>query len=178
MTSKLTNFSSIAVVSLLVGLGVACSSSDAAPSACVQAAEDAGLPDRVVDQLREPGGLSVVKRDALQRLLVKAGIDDVCEASQEESGSLDPVTDGLNPIAKIGTFDNEGLSGSSETEKDDVPGIGVPSVLENDQVFDKKGQSESGETGKDDAPGISAPSVLEDDRVFDEEHLRRCDFGL
>ena len=176
MTSKLMNFGSIAVVSLLVGLGIACSFFDAAPSECVKAAEDAGLPDRVVDQLREPDGLSAIERAALQRLLVKSGIDDVCETSQEQSGSSDPVTDGLNPIAKIGTFDNEGLSGSSETEKDDVSGIDVPSVVENDQAFDKKGQSESGETGKDDAPGVSAPSVLEDDRVFDEEHLRRCDF--
>ena len=176
MTSKLMNFSSIAVASLLVGLGIACSFFDAAPSECVKAAEDAGLPDRVVDQLREPDGLSAIERAALQRLLVKSGIDDVCETSQEQSGSSDPVTDGLNPIAKIGTFDNEGLSRSSETEKDDVSGIGVPSVLENDQVFDKKGQSESSKTGKDDAPGVSTPSVLEDDRVFDEEHLRRCDF--
>ena len=140
MTSKLMNFGSIAVVSLLVGLGIACSFFDAAPSECVKAAEDAGLPDRVVDQLREPDGLSAIERAALQRLLVKSGIDDVCETSQEQSGSSDPVTDGLNPIAKIGTFDNEGLSRSSETEKDDVSGIGVPSVLENDQVFDKKGQ--------------------------------------
>ena len=55
----------------------ACTS--AAPSQCVQAAENAGLPESVIEEIKNPGGLNAIERIALRELLKKAGLDDVCD---------------------------------------------------------------------------------------------------
>ena len=55
----------------------ACSTS-AAPSECVQAAEKAGLPESVIEQLKKPGDLNAIQRVALREALKKAGLDDIC----------------------------------------------------------------------------------------------------
>lgn len=56
---------------------LACTS--AAPSECVKAAEDAGLPESVIEQLKKPGDLNAIERVALREVLKKAGLDDVCD---------------------------------------------------------------------------------------------------
>ena len=56
---------------------LACTS--AAPSQCVKAAEAAGLPDSVVEQIKKPGDLNAIERVALREVLKKAGLDDVCD---------------------------------------------------------------------------------------------------
>ena len=68
-----------AIAVLTAWVAIACTFFNAAPSECVQAAEDAGLPDEVIDQLRNPDGLNPVERAALQQILIQAGIDDICE---------------------------------------------------------------------------------------------------
>ena len=55
---------------------LACAS--AAPSECVKAAEDAGLPENVIEQLKNPGDLNAIERVALREVLKKAGLDDLC----------------------------------------------------------------------------------------------------
>ena len=61
-----------------VGLAIlACTS--AAPSECVKAAEEAGLPDNVIEQIKKPGDLNAIERVALREVLKKAGIDDLCD---------------------------------------------------------------------------------------------------
>ena len=55
----------------------ACTS--AAPSACIEAAEAAGLPESVIEQLKKPGDLNAIERIALREALKKAGLDDVCD---------------------------------------------------------------------------------------------------
>ena len=55
----------------------ACTS--AAPSQCVQAAENAGLPESVIEGIKNPGDLNAIERIALRELLKKAGLDDVCD---------------------------------------------------------------------------------------------------
>ncbi|MCY3692065.1 MAG: hypothetical protein OXI54_01265 [Chloroflexota bacterium] len=55
---------------------LACTS--AAPSECIKAAEDAGLPENVIEQLKKPGDLNAIERIALREVLKKAGLDDVC----------------------------------------------------------------------------------------------------
>lgn len=62
----------IAMLALL-----ACTS--AAPSECVKAAEDAGLPENVIEQLKKPGDLNAIERVALREVLKKAGLDDICD---------------------------------------------------------------------------------------------------
>ena len=56
---------------------LACTS--AAPSECVKAAEDAGLPENIVEQIKKPGDLNVIERVALREVLKKAGLDDICD---------------------------------------------------------------------------------------------------
>lgn len=56
---------------------LACTS--AAPSECVKAAEETGLPDNVIEQLKKPGDLNAIERVALREALNKAGLDDVCD---------------------------------------------------------------------------------------------------
>ena len=55
----------------------ACTS--AAPSACIEAAEAAGLPKSVIEQLKKPGDLNAIERIALREALKKAGLDDLCD---------------------------------------------------------------------------------------------------
>ena len=81
MKKFITVFQSAGIGLLLtVGLLVACTS--AAPSACIQAAQDAGLSDGTIEQLRNPGDLNALERAALNRVLTQAGIDDVCQIAK------------------------------------------------------------------------------------------------
>ena len=80
----LGNFS-IAAIVLAVALIAAVACFSAAPSECIAAAEDAGLSESVIEQLRNPDDLSAVERAALNRTLSRAGIDDVCAAASESS---------------------------------------------------------------------------------------------
>lgn len=57
---------------------VACSSS-VAPSKCIEAAEGAGLPAPVIEQLKKPGDLNALERIALKQALKRVGIDDLCD---------------------------------------------------------------------------------------------------
>lgn len=61
----------IAILAIL-----ACTS--AAPSECVKAAEAAGLPESVIEQIKRPGDLNAIERVALREVLKKAGLDDLC----------------------------------------------------------------------------------------------------
>lgn len=74
---------------LIVSVGALACFFDAAPSECIQAAQDAGLPDSVIEQLRNPGDLNAVERAALNRILSEAGIDDVCEVAADATGAAD-----------------------------------------------------------------------------------------
>ena len=82
---------------------------NAAPSECIEAAEAAGLPDEVIEQLRNPGDLNAVERAALNRALSQAGIDDVCEVSSDSASvhpgagndSKTPTPDRLNSSQRI-----------------------------------------------------------------------------
>lgn len=56
---------------------LACTS--AAPSECVKAAENAGLPESVIEQLKNPGDLNAIERVALREVLKKAGLGDICD---------------------------------------------------------------------------------------------------
>ena len=57
---------------------VGCSTS-AVPSECIKAAEAAGLPSSVIEQLKKPGDLNALERVALREALKRAGLDDLCK---------------------------------------------------------------------------------------------------
>lgn len=100
----------IKTIALTVGISagvlavVACNTS-AAPSACVQAAEQAGLPTAVIEQLENPGDLNALERIALRRALEQAGLDDICSDTLSATSSspldvINPPAPAAPPVAK------------------------------------------------------------------------------
>ena len=83
----------ITLAALLIGVGAACSIFNATSSGCIAAAEDAGLPDSVIEQLRNRDGLSAVERAALRRVLVQADIDGVCDITAEDAATSSRSSD-------------------------------------------------------------------------------------
>ena len=140
----------ISVTALTVGLVVACSFFNAAPSECIAAAEDAGLPKSVIEQLRNPDGLNAVERAALQRVLRQAGIDDVCDVVMETA----PGTSRENERGDQTTAD----SGPTPEQRD-----GGTEVARDAQGSEQRKQGPSGQ--------LSGARISQDD-----EHLRRCRF--
>ncbi len=69
----------IALAAAALGIMIMACSTSATPSACLEAAEDAGLPDSVIEQLEKPGELNAIERVALREILKKAGLDTVCD---------------------------------------------------------------------------------------------------
>ena len=59
-------------------VSMACSTS-AVPSQCVTAAQEAGLPESIIEQIQNPGDLNALERVALREALKKAGLDDICD---------------------------------------------------------------------------------------------------
>ena len=128
----------LAVVTLLVSVSTACSFFNAAPSECTAAAADAGLPDDVIEQLRNPDGLNAIERVALQRVLVQAGIDDVCKVWPEtvpgasradEQGG--PTMDTRNPLRQTedsssATENNRGNAGARASASLSQDGARIP----------------------------------------------------
>ena len=68
----------LAALTLALSVLAACSTS-AAPSECVRAAEKAGLPESVIEQLKKPGDLNAIQRVALREVLEKAELDTICD---------------------------------------------------------------------------------------------------
>ena len=139
---------SITIAALMLGFSIACDFFNAAPSECIQVAEDAGLPDHVIEQLRNPEGLNAVEQAALQRVLVQARIDDVCEVGSEtmpgaaRSDEQDRSTpDTVNPVRQT-----DDSSGATENNRDDAR-----------------------------ASANTSPSQ-EGARIPTDEHRRRCSF--
>ena len=70
--------SPIFAAAAMVILITACGMFGAEPFDCIEAAERTGLPDKALDQLRNPGDLNDVERAELRRLLKEAHIDRLC----------------------------------------------------------------------------------------------------
>ena len=90
MTKPARPLSLAAAWMAVIILAVSCAG-ESPPSPCIAAAQDAGLPDGVVDQLRDPGDLEAGEWLDLHRVLDEADISDVCgqitapaEGEQEE----------------------------------------------------------------------------------------------
>lgn len=156
----------VGIVILIIGVLVACTS--AAPSACIQAAHDAGLSDDVIEQLRNPGDLNAVERAALNRVLRQAGIDDVCELSGDGAAASSESGDDSNfpNVRNINPFSREG----AETPNADSPDS-------------ESGPTESINPSTREAPGNTKPPIQQtittqrEARISpDDEHRRRCRF--
>ncbi len=88
---KLTNLAKILLALMAVSLAsfTACST-DATPGECIEAAEAAGVPDRVIDWMKQPpGDLGAIERIAIREALEKFGLGEAC-------ASLQDATDGAS----------------------------------------------------------------------------------
>ena len=54
-------------------------STSAAPTECLDAAREAGLPDAMLDHIRNPGDMNALERVALRKALEAAGLDTLCQ---------------------------------------------------------------------------------------------------
>lgn len=142
-----TTGKTIAALAVIAMIMKACNFFNAAPSECIQAAEDAGLPDDVIDQLENPGDLNALERAALQQALKRAGIDDVCGGVSE--GSRSPA----------------------DTDGDPIP------TLEGAGPAAQRGENKDGETGRDsNQTETDLSTAQEGARIPKDEHRRRCRF--
>ena len=148
MRRRMNTLITIAVFAL--GLSAGCGLFNAAPSECIQAAEEAGLSDEIIDQLENPGDLNALERAALQQVLKQAGIDDVCEVASETSPRSDgtDTNDNAKPtLVRVGTAEERQQSSKpTRSERDD----------------------------EQDHPG--RPEAQAGARIPDDEHRRRCRF--
>ena len=92
---------------LIIALMVVVACFGGTPPECIEAAEAADMPDKVIEQLRNPGDLNAIERAALNRALSQAGLDDVCEAAFKE------LPEGPDPANETNPF----LRGNRETEE-------------------------------------------------------------
>ena len=137
----------IAIALLALGLSAGCGLFNAAPSECIQAAEEAGLSDEIIDQLENPGDLNALERAALQQVLRQAGIDDVCEVASESS------------------------RGAGLTRSEPTPA--TKSTPPANQQRESSG-TQNGPSGGQPQP--DRPTVHEGARIPGDEHRRRCRF--
>ena len=72
-----TATTTVTAIILMTTIAIGCSN-PAVPTECVDAARQAGLPERMVEQLRNPGDLNQVEKFALRQALSQAGLDDLC----------------------------------------------------------------------------------------------------
>ena len=142
-------------VSLTLAAATACTFFNAAPSECIAAAEDAGLPDPVIEQLRDPDGLNAVERAALQRTLKQSGIDDAC----------DDIA-GAAPTTSREAERNDATE-AEETEDDD-------DATEERPENDTKTASDPGDREPSQPDPSNQPSGARIPQ--DDEHRRRCQF--
>ena len=137
----------IVIALLALGLSAGCGFFKAAPSECIQAAEEAGLSDEIIDQLENPGDLNALERAALQQALRQAGVDDVCEVASESSRST-------------------GLTGSEPTPTT------KSATSANQQGENRNTQNSPGGA----QPQRDQSNVREGARIPGDEHRRRCQF--
>ena len=100
MRRNLTQATIMSGLTIALVLATSCGLFQAAPSECIEAAEEAGLPDRLIEQLEDPDGLNPLERAALQRALKEAGIDDACEST---TGVMRPEAQHPRERAEIAT---------------------------------------------------------------------------
>ena len=98
-----------AVTAIIIGATAACTAFNATPSECIKAAELAGLPDNIVEQLQKPDDLNVLERAALQQALRRAGIDDICDDLTQAKPDI------LGPTPNDQSSDREVPSTSEQT---------------------------------------------------------------
>ena len=93
----ITKLIRLPAAAIAITLVTACSFFNATPSACIEAAQEAGLPKSVIDQLRNPHYLNPVQQAVLQQTLKRAGIDDLCNPSQSPHPESTPEAKAQNP---------------------------------------------------------------------------------
>ena len=107
-----------AAVVVVVLLAFACSD-DAAPGECIDAAEEAGVPDAVIDWMKQPSDeLGSIERIAIREALEKFGLGNVCsEVSDGLDLTIDMLPDLSSPEAAKSTPAEEPTARSEPTSQ-------------------------------------------------------------
>lgn len=163
MTKFITVVRSVGIGTVLLIVGVLLACTSAAPSACIQAAQDAGLSDGTLEQLRNPGDLNALERAALNRVLTQAGIDDVCQIASDGTASTSEADDDSSGsgLRNINPFNRK-------TEERSTP---------------EADQPKSADTNEVEVAGSAKPPIQQtiatqrEARIApNDEHRRRCKF--
>ena len=96
------HLTTIIVTAMLCMLALACST-DAAPGDCIDAADDAGVPEAVVDWMKQPSDeLGSIERIAIREALEKFGLGVVCSEVADGLGlDIGQMTDtGISTVTK------------------------------------------------------------------------------
>ena len=81
----------LAVLAVFVGLSAIACSDDVAPGQCVEAAQDAGVPDAVIEWMKSPSDeLGSIERIAIREAMEQFGLGDACS---QVADRLDLATD-------------------------------------------------------------------------------------
>ena len=64
---------------VLIGVLTGCNTS-ATPTACLDAPKNAGVPEKFLEHLSNPGDLNAIERIALRKALEAAGVGNACES--------------------------------------------------------------------------------------------------
>ena len=112
---------------LTIVLITGCTLFNAAPPECIEAAEDARLPDSVIEQLRNPAGLNALERAALQQALNQAEIDDVCDIGAVGQPSTTSADNLPAPFATAVSEATKSAEEASRREGTESPVIPTPS---------------------------------------------------
>lgn len=139
----------VGALSAVFVLVAGCGSFHTAPSACIVAAEDAGLPDNMVQHLEAPEQLNHLERAALRQAIQDAGLARVCETTV---GVVEP------PRELVSVFPELPTAEKADVEPESVAG----SVLSADPGRTRLPFAEGGAYG----------------RCLDEVFLRSGEFGV
>ena len=168
----------IATLFTLLILVAGCST-DAAPSECVQAAEDAGAPEAVVEWMKRPSDeLGVIERVAIRKALEEFGLGDACSGV---SANLDvPIADTAKTLTPSqDETDKKGEKPTPTPTSEPTPSANPNSVTRNfAQQSDYRiperyeGSPEVAQLRHRGEPGDSSSAfvVIFDEPVYAEQH--------
>lgn len=77
MTFARTIIATMCAVLLITVVIIGCSN-PAVPKSCIEAAQNAGLPEEIIEKLRNPADLNQIEKFALRQALNQAGVGEAC----------------------------------------------------------------------------------------------------
>lgn len=91
----------LAALAVVVGLSAIACSDDVAPGECIEAAQDADVPDAVVEWMKSPSDeLGIIERIAIRKALEQFGLGDACSEVADRLDLATNLIPGTVPSAR------------------------------------------------------------------------------